>query len=100
MPPATLSRRLRVTWTRRSSYQPKGCLKSSVEGRRKNLALNATMARNSTSRAIDLFWVRKEKQLAVLSRFLSSTVRLDERGAFFFDSPEEKNGYIQQVIEM
>ena len=51
-------------------------------------------------RAVDLFWVRKEKQLAVLSRFFLSTVRLDEREARFFVSPEEKNGYIQQVIEM
>ena len=84
-------RRLRVTLTRRSSCQPKGCLKSSVEGG-KNLPLNATMARNSMSRATDLFWVRKEKQLAVLRRFLSSTVRLDEREARFFVSPGEKKG--------
>ena len=66
----------------------------------KNLPLNATTARNSMPRAVDLFWVRKEKQLAVLSRFFLSTVRLDEREARFFVSPEEKNGYIQQVIEM
>ena len=51
------------------------------------------------SRATDLFWVRKEKQLAVLRRFLSSTVRLDEREARFFVSPGEKKGYSQQVIE-
>jgi len=44
------------------------------------------------SRATDLFWVRKEKQLAVLRRFLSSTVRLDEREARFFVSPGEKKG--------
>lgn len=41
-------------------------------------------------RAVDLFWVRKEKQLAVLSRFFSSTVRLDVREARFFVSPEKK----------
>lgn len=51
-------------------------------------------------RAIDLFWVRKEKQLAVLSRFFSSTVRLDEQEARFFVSPGEKNAGAQQVIEM
>ena len=63
------------------------------------MPLNATMARNSMSRATDLFWVRKEKQLTVLSRFLSSTVRLDEREACFSSAPEKKR-YSQQVIEV
>ena len=98
----TLALRLAASRGREGlSCQPSGCFKSSVEVGRtgEKLALNATMARNSMSRAIDLFWVRKEKQLAVLRRFLSSTVRLDEREARFFVSPGEKNGYSQQVIE-
>ena len=50
-------------------------------------------------RAIDLFWVRKEKQLAVLSRFLSSTVRLDEQEARFFVSPGKKTRVHSKLLK-